>query len=204
MNDISNEHGKGSSGPQRWRGLRRASILATAAASVALLATACGGSSASSAPATAPPPTAAAPTTTAPTAASAGAYQAALAYAQCMRSNGEQSWPDPNSDGYFTGDIDMATVPYLSANKACAHLLPNGGVLTSAQAQQAVGLLTKYAACMRSHGIPQFPDPNPQYVMAGETGVGYVSVDTLKTTAQRFASASQACRQFQPSGARAP
>jgi hypothetical protein len=29
-------------------------------------------------------------------------------------------------------------------------------------------------------------------------------MDTLKTTAQQFASASQACRQFQPSGVRAP
>ena len=213
MNDISNEHTRGRLGPQGRSRLRRAGVLAAAAVSVALLAAACSsGSSASSAaaaaPATAAPttaaPTTAAPATAAPATTASSAYEAAVAYAQCMRTHGEPSWPAPTSDGYFTGDIDLASAQYLSANKACANLLPNGGVLTDAQAQQALGLLQKYAACMRSHGIPQFPDPNPHYVLAGETGVGYVSMDTLRTTAQQFAAASQACRSLQPSGSRAP
>jgi hypothetical protein len=59
--------------------------------------------------------------------------------------------------------------------------------------------LSKYADCMRSHGIPRYPNPDPRYVHAGLTGSGYVSAQALNITMQQFSSASQACVKFQPS-----
>jgi hypothetical protein len=121
-----------------------------------------------------------------------------------MRAHGAPSWPDPGSDGYFTGNIDVSHSQYLSANAACEHLLPNGGVLSQAQIHQSLSTLSKYAACMRSHGIPGFPDPDPQVIEAGYTWAGYASIGALHTTTQQFNSASQACRGFLPAYSRAP
>jgi hypothetical protein len=188
--------------------MRGISGLAVAAAAVAL-ATACSGGSPGAAPTTATPattapPTSAAPTTAAPTTAAPKTYQAALAYARCMRAHGARNWPDPGSDGYFAGNIDVSNAQYLSANAACGHLLPNGGVLSQAQTQQNLTALSKYAGCMRSHGIPGFPDPDPRVVETGYTWAGGVSAATLHTTAQQYSSASQACRGLLPGYSRAP
>src|SRR5580693_5793763 len=86
--------------------LRRAMVLAAALVSFALLVAACGGDGSSTAGGT--------------------PYQQALAYAQCMRSNGEPGFPDPNSQGLFQnfGPVDINSPRYLSATKACGHLLP--------------------------------------------------------------------------------
>jgi len=59
-------------------------------------------------------------------------------------------------------------------------------------------LAVAYAACMRSHGIPKYPDPDPRYVQAGLTGPGYIAVQALNITMQQFNSASHACLQFRP------
>ena len=47
-----------------------------------------------------------------------------------------------------------------SADRACRHLLPNGGRMTVAQQQQALKHALKFSACMRAHGLPDFPDPS--------------------------------------------
>lgn len=113
---------------------------------------------------------------TTPTAGSAGSvaagssrYQKALAYAQCMRSHGIANFPDPNSEGRLlisnqvvngaSNGVNSDSPQFLSANKTCAKLLPNGGQPTAAQQQQQMSALLKLAECMRSHGIPNFPDP---------------------------------------------
>jgi hypothetical protein len=201
MNDITNDHSAGSRGPLGRSRLRRAGLLAVAAAGVALLAAACSGGTTTTvvtAPPTTAAPAAAAPTTAAPATAAPTAYQLAVAYAQCMRTHGEPNWPDPARDGNFAGNINTSTAQYLSANGACGHLLPNGGVLTQAQTDQALAALSNYAACMRSHGIPKYPDPDPRYVQAGLTGPGYISVQALNITTQQFSSASHACLGLQP------
>ena len=205
MNDITNDHSACRRGPLGRSRLRRAGLLAAAAAGVALLAAACSGGTTTTTVVTTPPATAAstaavptaAPATTAPT-----TYQLAVAYAQCMRTHGEPTWPDPASDGNFADNINTSTAQYLSANGACGHLLPNGGALTRAQTDQAVAALSKYAACMRSHGIPKYPDPDPRYVQAGLTGPGSIAVQALNITMQQFNSASHACLQFRPGYAR--
>ena len=161
-----NEHALGG------RARRRAGVLAAAVAGAALLAAACGGGS------------------SAVTAPSGGSpYQKALAYAQCMRSHGDLLWPDPDSQGNFViGNPDMLT-GYQSANNTCKKLAPPAGLTPAEQQQKITGEL-KYAGCMRSHGITNFPDPK-----SDEFGFNLRGVDT---NSPQYQAAQQACRSLLP------
>ena len=169
MNDGMNDDAGGGRGR-----LRRASELAAALAGIMLLAAACAGGSSPSAGSTAYQTT----------------YQKEVAYAKCMRSHGEPSFPDPDSQGNFnTGGIDNRTSQYQSANKSCAHLLPNNGQPT-AQNQKAVSAALKYAQCMRSHGITDFPDPT---VQNGGAAIGLGDKNANQNSPQ-YQTAQQACK----------
>ena len=51
----------------------------------------------------------------------------------------------------------------------------------------------KFARCMRAHGVPKFPDPDPN----GLTNIGNTGVDP---NSPQFKSAQQACKQYAPPG----
>jgi hypothetical protein len=164
-------HGRGR---PRWREPWRAGVLAAGIAGIALLAAACGGP-----------------------ASSAGSLgrsnlQIAIGYANCMRSHGAPNWPDPDSQGQFdkTKANSAEFQAPASAYKACQHLLPNGGQLTAAEQQKISPLMLKFADCMRSHGIANFPDPtvNAQGVSVDPHG--------LDTASAAFHAAQPACRKY--------
>jgi len=171
--DMSDDTGGGRGRPQR------AVVLAAALAGFALLAAACGGSGSSTAGGT--------------------PYQQALAYAQCLRSNGEPGFPDPNSQGLFQnlGPVDIHSPRYQSATKACGHLLPTYQAGT-AQQRQTLSRQLKYAACFRSHGFPDFPDPVqlPNGNIEGAGPGGAVGPGRGIDTSPQYKSAQQACLPF--------
>ncbi len=185
---------------------RRTILTITVVASMAFGLSACGGGS--------PPGVASVGSTTttaqAASAAAAGSsgnakYRAALAYVKCMRSHGVPNMPDPAANGtlnvdFATGGKDGAPVSsginrnssqYISADQTCRHLLPNGGVPTPAQTQQALSTGVKFAQCMRSHGVPNYPDPNP----ADPDVVHLVGVDL---SSPQFQNAQKACQTLVP------
>jgi hypothetical protein len=87
-----------------------------------------------------------------------------LAYAKCMQSHGIKNFPEPNSSGQLTltqGQSlpDTSSPQFQAAAKACVSLHP-GGVSPAQQAKQ-LQLDIAYAKCMRSHGVTNFPDPDP-------------------------------------------
>jgi hypothetical protein len=85
-----------------------------------------------------------------------------LAYAQCMRSHGVADFPDPNPGGGFGGSISSEILnnpDYATADSSCRHLLPGAG--TGNKVQQNESAFLQHARCMRSHGVPNYPDPNP-------------------------------------------
>jgi hypothetical protein len=96
------------------------------------------------------------------------AYTQALAYAQCIRAHGVPSFPDPNSKGQFyvpNGGSDptanVSPTVLNAAGTACRKLLP-ATMVKPPNGQGSTGDQTaelKWAACMRSHGEPNFPDP---------------------------------------------
>ena len=123
---------------------QRLGMLAAAVTAIAGLAVACGGNGNS------------------PALSGTANYQKALAYAQCMRAHGEPSYPDPTSNGGFIidGRKDHLNGQLMqSANETCQHLLPKTPPMTAARQKQVTAEALKYVACMRTHGIPDMPDP---------------------------------------------
>jgi hypothetical protein len=86
-------------------------------------------------------------------------------FAQCMRSNGVTNFPDPDSSGQLTIDaiangsgIDTNSPAFEQALSACKGLEPAGFTGTTRSARQQEAAL-KFAQCVRSNGVPDFPDP---------------------------------------------
>jgi hypothetical protein len=138
----------------------RAARTAAAMAVLALLAAACGGS---------PPSTGSGGS---PAAGGSATSPSALAYSACMRSQGVPNYPDPDSSGQLPKTdaqlLGVSASRYQAAQQACRPLLPAGGspndcMLTKdcspALVQQMLAADRKLAVCMRSHGVPNFPDP---------------------------------------------
>jgi hypothetical protein len=190
--------------------MRRAIGATVVAGALAVLATGCGGvkqapvanlgSTTSTTQAPSPPAAAAAAGNGGNTNAR---YQAALAYVNCMRSHGVPNFPDPTSNGtlsvnFQTGGkagspessgINRNSSQYISADQDCRHLLP-GGVPTPAQNQQALAKGLEFAQCMRSHGVPNFPDPTAANVVHLGAGVDPGS--------PQFQNAQEICQKLVP------
>jgi hypothetical protein len=67
--------------------------------------------------------------------------------------------------------------------------------MTAAQQRQATSQALKFVACMRSHGLPTFPDPT-----VNANGVRQRLPAGITPKSPVFQSAQQACRKFQPGG----
>jgi hypothetical protein len=86
----------------------------------------------------------------------------ALQFADCMRSHGVPSFPDPGSPGGGPGSnsaINKQTPAFVSAEQTCNKLQPGGRPKgTPLPEAQRVAALA-WAQCVRKHGVPDFPDP---------------------------------------------
>jgi hypothetical protein len=142
-----------------WPPIVRSAAVITATIALALLAAACGGSPGSHVAQLG------STTTKSRTSSSAAAAQqnGMLAFSHCMRSHGVPNFPDPNSSGVLpkiqVDQLAASSPQFPAAHRACEHLLPNGGQPTQAQVQQAWNDMRNFARCMRSHGVPNWPDP---------------------------------------------
>ena len=84
-------------------------------------------------------------------------------FSACMRSHGVPNFPDPGSGGGIqinpADGIDPNSPKFQAAQRACQKVLPNGGRPSPQQQAKMQKALLAFSACMRSHGIPDFPDP---------------------------------------------
>jgi hypothetical protein len=99
-----------------------------------------------------------------------------LAYALCMRSHGVPNFPEPNGSGTIQIQQGQSLPDFNSpkvqtAAQTCRSLNPAGAASSSAQQAQQLAAELKYAQCMRSHGISNFPDPS------GQGGLSFQGVD---------------------------
>jgi len=136
------------------RGVRRGVVPLVVLALVPLSVAACGGSRS---PGVAKIGTT---QTTTPAATSGPSYQR---YAACMRSHGVPQFVlEPTDNGTeipTQGSIDTKSPQYQSAAASCASLQPPGmGSTPTITPAERVDYL-KAAACIRAHGVPNFPDP---------------------------------------------
>ena len=171
-------------GPPRAR--TAAAIIATAA--LALLTAACGGS----------PSSKDNPSSTGTGGASSAFLSHELAFARCVRAHGVPNFPDPqpSSNGKFPGSgaqqLGVSDSVLRADLRACQNLLPAGRPPLTAHEQQDY---LQAAACMRSHGIANFPDP----AFSGG-GVHFPIPSSIDTTSERFTQARQTCARLIPAG----
>lgn len=172
-------------------------------AGVALLASACGG---------APSPAVAqlATTTTSSTPSSTNSSKKGnpTKYASCMRKHGVPQFPDPDSQGRIrisggqrnghTFGIDPNSAAFKKAQQSCQSLQPSGGRLSPQQQQAEQQAELKFSACMRSHGVPKFPDPT--FTPGGGSKLTIGKSDGIDPNSPQFQAAQKACQKLAPGG----
>ena len=119
-----------------------------------------------------------------------------------MRSHGVPNFPDPDSSGQIPKEAVVSAAHSVSdsqfqaAGSACANLAPYGlepaSAPITAQEQQ---YYLRAAACMRSHGFTNLPDP----VFSGG-GVHFPIPSNIDSNSTRFTQARQICSQLIPAG----
>src|SRR5262249_37980065 len=159
------------------RPLTLSSVIAVAA--FALLAAGCGGGGRSAGGA------GVASSTTATTTTQNGLG----AFSNCMRSNGVPDLPAPQP---VRGPRPKAAGQPPAAQRACNHLLPNGGDSSRGTAQQnrtRLADMLSFAKCMRGHGLTRFPDPTAQ----GDLSVEMVQAQGIDVHSPAVLRVVQAC-----------
>jgi len=128
--------------------------------------------------------------------AQATSWQAVTA---CIRSHGMPDWPDPTvgPDGQLGFPADAPHTTDL-VQRACTSQFGALSVRDTATAVPTssadLGLLLRFAQCMRSHGYPSWPDP-------GQDGTfPYAAIRTLPNVKQVLTHPPLACRSTIPSG----
>jgi hypothetical protein len=128
------------------------------------------------------------------------------AYAACMRKHGVPNFPDPDSHGRFkitsgrgrngqkTG-IDVNSPQFQKAQQACQKLQPNGGRPSQQEQAKEQQTALKFAQCMRSHGVPKFPDPK----FSGG-GIQMTIGKDVNPNSPQFKAAQEACQKLVPNG----
>ena len=167
-------------------------------AALVLLATACGSSSSSTA------------SVGSPNTGRAANSQVGIAYASCMRSHGVPKYPDPSSGNELANGLPKVSVQqlevsnsqYQAAQGDCAHLLPNGGQQTQTQSQQDLNAMRRYAQCMRSHGVPTWPDP--AYDPTAGWGFNLVGVQGFDPNSAQIERKMDICNRGLPPGIGVP
>ena len=148
------------------------------------------------------------------------ARESGLAFSMCMRSHGVSNFPDPNANGrplaVDAQQLGVSDGLYQAAEQACRSRLPTGGSLQQLThqcllygacpqtlVQKLMTLERRYAGCMRSHGVPNWPDPpigpkggRPVFDVSG------AGIDVRSTDSPQFQSTDQECRR--PTGGSVP
>jgi hypothetical protein len=171
-------------------------------ATIGLLAAACGGGSKD-------PRAASASSTTTRTVAPSGSSGSSgsgssqeasqsqqLQFAQCMRSHGVPNFADPSPGGGLlnaisAAGIDTQSPTYQAAFQACKKYTPAGNVTPESAADNAKAL--QASQCMRSHGVPNFPDP-----ITGPTGAQAINLgpEHIDPNSSTFQTANAACQKL--------
>jgi len=121
---------------------------------------------------------------------------AGVRYTACMRSHGVPNFPDPDAQGVLTITVSPSLNPssplFQKAEADCQHLLPAEKGLSQAKQQQMKERMLAFAACMRSHGFPHYPDPT--FGSGGMVSQGTGRNDGIDPNSPIFQAAEKTCR----------
>ena len=174
---------------------------------VCVLVAGCGGGSSGQSVASLGTTTTTTVSSAAPSGSKPNPVDSALGFAQCMRTHGEPGFPEPvfhgrsaNIDITPSSGVDPNSPQFTAAENACKHLLPNNGAPLKGSGGQTITPADqddylKGAACMRSHGVPNFPDPTFQ-----NNTVTFRASSAIDTNSSEFKSALAICEKLIPAG----
>jgi len=142
---------------------------------------------------------------------SASAQQKMIAFSQCMRSHGVPEFPEPSEgrllvhssdhNGRVTG-VNPRSAQFQAAIKACAKLAPKGGKPPSPAVQAKLQeKALQFSQCMRTHGVPSFPDPEFSRGGGGvgiRIGSGKGGPSRIDPSSPHFQAAQKACQSIMP------
>jgi hypothetical protein len=130
-----------------------------------------------------------------PSASASAGPDASLKFAECMRENGMAWYPSPSEEvGAQDADVPfyVSDEDFETAQAACRQFMPGLKKVGTADAAE-VERLQQLVGCMRSHGVPGFPDPSADgSLLLDEAELG------VKTSSAVFRNAGKACAQYRP------
>ena len=191
MNNCLPGCGRGHRSPRLRRA--RAAAVITVIAAAPLLAVACSGSPSSTG------------SGGSPNAGGSANSRSAVNASRCIRSHGIPNFPDPDSSGQIpkeTGQqLGVSDSALRAAQRACQNLWPYQAPSQVQQRQQLTDDL-KFAQCMRSRGVPNFPDPTSsdgrvEFVIS-------VSRDGFDPHSPQILAKAHECQHVLPAGTRLP
>jgi hypothetical protein len=183
-----------------------AAIIATVA--LALLAAACGGGPSS------------AGSGGSPSAEGATASPSAVGYSHCMRAHGVPNYPDPPSGGPAPNadpqQLWISTSQLQAAQRSCRYMYPgNGGALGAslrqceetancpqAMVDQVMNSMLAFSRCMRSHRVPNWPDPTLD--SEGRPGFNLVPIHGTDWNSPQIQNKIYECEHVMPAGGGIP
>jgi hypothetical protein len=141
---------------------------------------------------------------------SASAQQKIIAFSHCMRTHGVPEFPEPSEghvlirrsdhNGHVTG-VNPQSAQFQAASKACAKLSPKGGKPPSpAEQAKLQEQALKFSQCMRTHGVPSFPDPEFSRGGGGGIRIGgkQGGPSRIDPSSPQFQTAQKACQSIMP------
>ena len=122
-------------------------------------------------------------------------FEQALAYSQCMRSNGVPDFPDPRRNGNGV-QVDVPKgQDTTKAEEACRDKMPQGDTEGRGAATIDEAKLADWTACMRGK-LPEFPDPQ----VGGNTLTLTLKGTGIRGDSADFENARKACEKQFPGG----
>jgi hypothetical protein len=190
--------------------MTRMNLSVVALASGALLLAGCGGSSSSPGVAHLSSSTSSdSPSSgggSSPPESSASAQQQMVKFSQCMRTHGEPEFPEPTEGAIeihsHNGHGPNPESPrFQAAEKACSKYAPSKVAPSPAQQAKLQESALNFSKCMRSHGVPNFPDPEFHH-SGGGVGIRIGSKkggpSGIDPNSPQFRAAQKACQSDLP------
>jgi len=118
---------------------------------------------------------------------------------QCARAHGDPTLPDPTVDSQGRAKFPPGTqAPSQATIQACQSIYNRLPAVARTSAPPDIQMEIRFARCMRSNGLPDWPDPNadgtyplpPDLITTSKSGPVWNQIKT----------AWDACRAYDPSG----
>lgn len=115
-----------------------------------------------------------------------------------MRAHGVSDFPDPSPGGELNlnaSDVNPNSPTFQAAQRTCQTYF-SAGTPTGQALTQDLDQLLRYAKCMRSHGVINFPDP----VLRSGLPPGFDFPPNMDLTSPAFLAADHVCHSLLPHG----